>query len=98
MIFDVEHCGFDPASLAVHGPKTDACLTNEQAQAIKVGFAGPKDSRGVQVYPGFWFDTGIANTQGLPGCWSDRRSFFPESTRAWTSIVRRRSPRRRSLP
>jgi len=78
MIFDVEHCGFDPASLACKGPKTDACLTNEQTQAIKVGFAGPKDSRGVQVYPGFWFDTDIANTQGLPGLLAGPASFFPE--------------------
>jgi feruloyl esterase len=78
LIFDVEHCGFDPASLTCKGPKTDGCLTNEQAHAIKVGFAGPKDSRGVQVYPGFWFDTGIANTQGLPGLLVGPASFFPE--------------------
>ena len=30
-------------------------------------FAGPKDSKGRQVYPGFPFDTGIAATQGIPG-------------------------------
>ncbi len=30
--------------------------------------AGPKDSRGNQVYPGFFFDTGINNTgAGIPG-------------------------------
>ena len=30
-------------------------------------FAGPKDSRGRPVYPGFPFDTGIATTEGIPG-------------------------------
>jgi feruloyl esterase len=33
-----------------------------QATALEKGFAGPKDSRGRQVYPGFMFDTGIAAT------------------------------------
>lgn len=67
MIFNTRGCGFDPMSLVCKGQKNDACLTPAQATAIKKGFAGPKDSRGVQVYPGFWFDTGIADTQGLPG-------------------------------
>ncbi len=67
MIFDPAHCGFDPEELVCSGAKTDACLTHEQAAALKKGFAGPKDSRGVQVYPGFWFDTGIADRQGIPG-------------------------------
>ena len=67
MIFDPRGCRFDPADLACKGPKTDACLTSQQAAALKKGFAGPKDSRGIQVYPGFWFDTGITATQGIPG-------------------------------
>jgi hypothetical protein len=28
---------------------------------------GPRTSRGRQVYPGYFYDTGIATTQGLPG-------------------------------
>jgi feruloyl esterase len=78
MIFDVEHCGFDPTTLACQGAKSDTCLTAEQARAIKVGFAGPKDSHGVQVYPGFWYDTGIVNTRGLPGLLDGPSPFFPE--------------------
>jgi feruloyl esterase len=65
MIFDPSGCRFDPADLVCKGSKTDSCLTAAQAAALKKGFAGPKDSRGVQVYPGFWFDTGIA-AQGIP--------------------------------
>ena len=67
MIFDPQGCGFDPATLACKGPKTASCLRPEQAAALAKGFAGPKDSRGNAVYPGFWFDTGIADTQGIPG-------------------------------
>jgi Tannase and feruloyl esterase len=28
---------------------------------------GPRTDSGMQVYPGYWFDTGIATTHGLPG-------------------------------
>jgi feruloyl esterase len=67
MIFDPRACNFDPTALACKGPKTDSCLTIAQASAIKKGFAGPKDSHGVQMYPGFWFDTGIAAKGFIPG-------------------------------
>jgi feruloyl esterase len=79
MIFDVEHCAFDPSTLACSGPKTDACLSHEQVNAITTGFAGPKDSRGTQVYPGFFYDTGITTTRGLPGLLVGPAPFFPES-------------------
>jgi feruloyl esterase len=67
MIFNRSACHFDPRALACQGPKTDACLTPQQADALAKAFAGPKDSRGVQVYPGFWFDTGIAARGPIPG-------------------------------
>jgi len=67
MIFDTKSCRFDPKTLVCGGNKTDGCLTMAQATALEKGFAGPKDSRGRQVYPGFLFDTGIASTQGIPG-------------------------------
>jgi feruloyl esterase len=67
MVFDVRGCGFDPRTLACKGAKTDACLTPEQAAAVSKGFAGPRDSRGVPVYPGFWFDTGITAKGPIPG-------------------------------
>jgi hypothetical protein len=68
MIFDPLGCTFDPAMLACKGPKAEGCLSSEQVSAIQKGFAGPKDSRGTQVYPGFFFDTGITATGGgIPG-------------------------------
>lgn len=67
IISNVSGCDFDPMTIACAGAKKDSCISPAQASAIKKGFAGPKNSRGVQVYPGFWFDTGIADTQGIPG-------------------------------
>jgi hypothetical protein len=67
MILDTIGCHFDPAALVCQAAKTDGCLSKEQASAIQKAFAGPKNSKGVQVYPGFPFDTGIALTAGLPG-------------------------------
>ena len=68
MIFNTRACHFDPAVLACSGAKTDSCLTPAQVNAVKQGFAGPKTSRGRQVYPGFLYDTGIAGSgRGLPG-------------------------------
>jgi len=41
------------------GPKVDGCLSQEQVQAVKRGFAGPTTTGGIKVYPGFPYDTGI---------------------------------------
>lgn len=67
LIFNVTACTFDPKTLVCSGAKTDGCLSMAQATTLEKAFAGPKDSRGRQVYPGFAWDTGLAVTQGLPG-------------------------------
>jgi pimeloyl-ACP methyl ester carboxylesterase len=67
MVFDTRGCNFDPMQLACKSTKSDACLTREQATALKKGFAGPTDSRGIAVYPGFWFDSGIADKGFIAG-------------------------------
>jgi feruloyl esterase len=69
MIFNTRACDFDPiAALTCQGAKTERCLAPAQTAALKKAFAGPKDSRQNQIYPGFPFDTGIAASgQGIPG-------------------------------
>jgi feruloyl esterase len=68
MIFDVKHCAFDPAVLTCSGEKTDSCLSAVQVAAIKQGFGGPHTRAGLQVYPGYAYDTGIAaEGRGIPG-------------------------------
>jgi feruloyl esterase len=66
-IFAPQACHFDPGTLACKGPKTDHCLTAGQVKAIRTVMQGPRSASGHQVYPGYYFDTGIATTQGLPG-------------------------------
>lgn len=67
MISDPLGCNFDPEVLACKSGQTDACVAPEKIAAIKKAFAGPKDSYGTQVYPGFLYDTGITLKGGVPG-------------------------------
>jgi pimeloyl-ACP methyl ester carboxylesterase len=68
MIFNTRRCAFDPRILQCKAGKTPSCLSAAQVQAIERGFAGPKTSAGLQVYPGFPYDTGIAfKGAGIPG-------------------------------
>jgi feruloyl esterase len=66
-IFAPQKCEFDPATLACRGEKKEGCLTREQVQAIRAVMRGPRTGSGRQVYPGYYYDTGIASTSGLPG-------------------------------
>ncbi len=67
MIFNPKQCHFDPAVLQCPGGKTDTCLLPHQVDALKKAFAGPKNSRGTQVYPPFPWDTGIDAHGFIPG-------------------------------
>jgi feruloyl esterase len=60
LIFNVKACQFDPASLSCSSAKSNSCLSPQHAGALKKAFAGPKNSRGTQVYPPFPWDSGIA--------------------------------------
>ena len=65
MVFNTNACRFDPKTLVCGAG--DRCLSPQQAAALEKAFAGPKDSKGKQVYPGFAWDTGLASTQGIAG-------------------------------
>jgi pimeloyl-ACP methyl ester carboxylesterase len=67
LIFAPQNCAFDPQTLACPGEKKDGCLSGVQVNAIRAVMQGPRTSNGRQVYPGYFYDTGIATTQGLPG-------------------------------
>lgn len=58
LVFDTA-CDFDPMVLACEAGNSEGCISEEKAQALSNAFSGPVDSRGIQVYPGFLFDTGI---------------------------------------
>lgn len=67
MIFDPLGCDFDPAVLACKSGQSRECIAPEKVAAIKKAFAGPTNSYGTQVYPGFPYDAGIAATGFVPG-------------------------------
>ncbi|HMA12240.1 MAG TPA: DUF6351 family protein [Steroidobacteraceae bacterium] len=67
LVFAPQACRFDPQVLACSGAKNESCLTAEQVAAVKKIIAGPTTSKGQQVYPGYYFDTGIITQRGLPG-------------------------------
>lgn len=64
LISDPLGCDFDPAVLTCKEGKTVSCLSAEKVSAIKKVMGGPKTRQGLQIYPGFLYDTGI--TAGAP--------------------------------
>ena len=53
LIDDPTQCRFKPATLLCKGPESPACLTQPQIAAMEKIYAGPRNSQGQQVYPGF---------------------------------------------
>ena len=50
---DPSKCHFDPSHLLCKASESDACLTSPQVDALKKIYAGPRDSKGRQIMPGF---------------------------------------------
>ena len=50
---DPRQCHFDPATLLCTGAEYDACLTAPQVAALKELYAGPRDSQGREIFPGY---------------------------------------------
>ncbi len=50
---DPRACHFDPATMVCKAADADSCLTAPQAAALKKIYAGPKDAKGKQIFPGF---------------------------------------------
>ncbi|HUY80621.1 MAG TPA: tannase/feruloyl esterase family alpha/beta hydrolase [Acidobacteriaceae bacterium] len=82
MILNPLACHFDPAVLACKSGQTTGCIQPNKAAAIKKAFAGPKNSYGTQVYPGFLYDTGITMKGSVPGLLNmgERGIFGPYTT------------------
>ncbi len=67
LIFNVAACKFDPKSIACKAGQSSNCLAPAKAEALAKAMAGPVDSRGVQVYSRFAYDSGIADPGFIPG-------------------------------
>jgi feruloyl esterase len=67
LISDPLGCDFDPAALTCTDGKTESCLDTKKVAAIKKALDGPKTSGGLQVYPGFLYDTGLTASFPIRG-------------------------------
>lgn len=82
MISDPLACDFDPAALACKEGRTDSCLAPQTVAAIKKAVGGPKTAGGIQVYPGFLYDTGITAASPIRGILSPGPGIFGPATTA----------------
>ena len=82
MISDSLGCDFDPAVLACKEGKSESCLSREKVTTIKKVMAGPSTRGGVQVYPGFLYDTGISASGPIRGILSPGPGIFGPATTA----------------
>jgi Tannase and feruloyl esterase len=53
LVSDPPACKFDPAVLLCKGADANTCLTAPQVRALKKIYAGPHDSKGRRIFPGF---------------------------------------------
>jgi feruloyl esterase len=49
---DPVNCRFDPAVLLCKGPESRTCLTAPQIESLKIIYAGGRNARGEQMFPG----------------------------------------------
>ncbi len=80
LISDPLGCDFDPTALTCKAGQSASCLTPEKVAAIRKAMGGPKTDRGVQVYPGFLYDTGITASGGIRGILSPGPGIFGPAT------------------
>lgn len=70
IIMDVPGCSFEATTMVCADDKqSENCLAVDQAQALQAAFDGPRLPSGENVYPGFYYDTGIAAAEDtvIPG-------------------------------
>lgn len=53
VVGDPSRCLFDPGTLTCKEGDSDACLTTPQVTALRALYAGPRDSRGERIFPGY---------------------------------------------
>ena len=89
IISDSLGCDFDPAALTCKEGQSESCLTTEKVAAVKKAVGGPKTPGGIQVYPGFLYDTGITASGPIRGILSPGPGIFGPATTAMEVDVER---------
>jgi hypothetical protein len=62
---DPRKCHFDPAVLLCAASDSDSCLTARQVATLTKLYAGARDSRGREIFPGF-----MRGAEDVPGSWN----------------------------
>lgn len=65
IINDPTRCRFRPAALLCKGAESEKCLTRLEVTALEKIYAGPRSSKGEQIFPGF-----VPGGEEGPGGWS----------------------------
>ncbi|MGH6831256.1 MAG: tannase/feruloyl esterase family alpha/beta hydrolase, partial [Methylocella sp.] len=87
---DPTRCNFDPSVLLCKGAESDDCLTEKQVAALKKIYAGPRNSKGKRVIPGFLpgAETGQGGwTAWVTGAAPTRAAQYFFSTQAFMNMV-----------
>jgi hypothetical protein len=90
VIDDPSKCNFDASVLLCKGAESDACLTEKQMTALKKLYAGPRDSKGAQIIPGFepGGETGPAGWSAwITGAGSNKGLQFFFATQTFANMV-----------
>jgi feruloyl esterase len=82
IISDPLGCDFDPVVLTCKDGQSESCLAPPKVAAIKKAMGGPKTAGGIQVYPGFLYDTGITAGGPIRGILSPGPGIFGPATPA----------------
>ncbi len=90
LLNDPRECHFDPDTLLCKGDDSDNCLTAPQVAALKKIYAGPRNSKGEQIFPGY-VPGGEAGPQGwtswITGQAPEKSLQFAFSTHFFANMV-----------
>lgn len=88
LIENHQACRFDPAVLQCTGARNDSCLSAAQVNALTKTMAGPRNSRGEQLYPGIPWDTSIGGATWRRNWLGTATSGAPNAARATNQSIR----------
>lgn len=81
-------CRFDPAVLQCAGAKDASCLSAGQVTALKKVMAGPRNSKGEQLYPGIPWDTSIGGATWRGNWLGTSTTSVPNAARATNQSIK----------
>lgn len=88
LIENYHACRFDPAVLQCTGAKDASCLSADQVNAFKRTMAGPRNSSGVQLYPGIPWETSIRGTTWRGNWLGTSATSEPNAARATNQSIK----------